>query len=120
MNVILITSGKTSEATKHIWVVSVSGQPSSRVFCKGPYKAMRYAFLLKKRTGLNISDNCLCRLSHEIARTKAALAAAPEAAAIQPIELLPTEPPTASAPEKPTKKAAARKRTPRVRTKATA
>lgn len=113
LNVILIASGKTSEATSHIWVVSVSGQPSSRVYCKGPYKAMRYAFLLKKRTGLNISDNCLCRLSHEIARTKAA-------AATQPIELQPTEPLTSATAKKSTKKAAPKKRTARAKAKATA
>lgn len=119
LNVILITSGKTSKATSHIWVVSVSGQPSSRVYCKGPYKAMRYAFLLKKRTGLNISDNCLCRVSHEIARAKAA--AAPEATApMQPIELLPTEPLAPATAKPATKKAAAKKRAPRTRAKATA
>ena len=56
-NLILITSGKKSEATAHIWVVSIDGRPASKVYCKSPYKAMRYAFLLKKRTGLNISDN---------------------------------------------------------------
>ena len=36
---------------------------------------MRLMFLLKKRTGLNISDNCLARLSFEVARIKAAAAA---------------------------------------------
>lgn len=77
LNLILITSGKISEATAHIWVVSISGDNASRVYCKSPYKAMRYAFLLKKRTGLNISDNCLCRVSHEIARSKVP-ATAPE------------------------------------------
>ena len=33
---------------------------------------MCLAFLLKKRLGLNISDNILARLSHEIALAKAA------------------------------------------------
>lgn len=84
LNLILITSGKISEATAHIWVVSISGDNTSRVYCKSPYKAMRYAFLLKKRTGLNISDNCLCRVSHEIARSKAP-ATAPEGSAPAPI-----------------------------------
>ena len=74
-NLILITSGKKSEATAHIWVVSIDGRPTSKVYCKSPYKAMRYAFLLKKRTGLNISDNCLTRVSYEIARAKAAATA---------------------------------------------
>ena len=44
LNLILITSGKISEATAHIWVVSISGDNTSRVYCKSPYKAMRYAF----------------------------------------------------------------------------
>ena len=63
LNLILITSGKISEATAHIWVVSISGDNASRVYCKSPYKAMRYAFLLKKRTGLNISDNSSAMLA---------------------------------------------------------
>ena len=94
-NLILITSGKINKATAHIWVVSISGDNDSRVYCKSPYKAMRYAFLLKKRTGLNISDNCLCRVSHEIARNKAAAAPTTE---MQPIELLLDEPSTPEAP----------------------
>ena len=105
-NLILITSGKKSEATAHIWVVSIDGQPHSKVYCKSPYKAMRYAFLLKKRTGLNISDNCLTRVSHEIARAKAA-ATAP---ANEPIEVNVDEPLIPPAAPKPTKKPA-RKRT---------
>ena len=97
LNLILITSGKISEATAHIWVVSISGDNTSRVYCKSPYKAMRYAFLLKKRTGLNISDNCLCRVSHEIARSKAP-ATAPEGSApapMQPASAAPTPHPSA-------------------------
>ena len=34
LNLILITSGKISEATAHIWVVSISGDNTSRVYCK--------------------------------------------------------------------------------------
>ena len=33
-NLILITSGKKSEATAHIWVVSIDGQPHSKVLQK--------------------------------------------------------------------------------------
>jgi hypothetical protein len=40
------------------------------MYCTSAYKAMRLAFLLKKRLGLNISDNCLARLSQEIAKAK--------------------------------------------------
>ena len=95
LNLILITSGKISEATAHIWVVSISGDNASRVYCKSPYKAMRYAFLLKKRTGLNISDNCLCRVSHEIARSKA------PATAPRVLPLLPCSPPLPLLPPHP-------------------
>ena len=116
LNLILITSGKISEATAHIWVVSISGDNTSRVYCKSPYKAMRYAFLLKKRTGLNISDNCLCRVSHEIARSKAPATVPPEGSApapMQPASAAPTTTP------KRTRKPAA-KRTTRKRANATA
>ena len=78
-------------------------------------KAMRSAFLLKKRTGLNISDNCLCRVSHEIARSKAPTTA-PEGSApapMQPASATPTTTP------KRTRKPAA-KRTTRKRANATA
>ena len=101
LTLILITSGKVSEATAHIWVVSVSGDKASRVYCKSPYKAMRYAFLLKKRTGLNISDNCLCRVSHEIARGKVVAASEAE----QPIELIEMDKPLTSDNPKPKRKA---------------
>lgn len=51
LNLILITSGKISEATAHIWVVSISGDNTSRVYCKSPYKAMRYALPPEKAHG---------------------------------------------------------------------
>ena len=99
-NLILITSGKKSEATAHIWVVSIDGRPASKVYCKSPYKAMRYAFLLKKRTGLNISDNCLTRVSYEIARGKAAATAPADV----PMEVNVDEPLIPKAAAKPKKK----------------
>ena len=105
-NLILITSGKKSEATAHIWVVSIDGRPHSKVYCKSPYKAMRYAFLLKKRTGLNISDNCLTRVSYEIARAKAAATAPADV----PMEVNVDEPLIPKAAPSPKKKPA-RKRT---------
>ena len=57
-----------------IWEVYAKkdGQKTAPGYCKSAYKAMRYAFLLKKRTGLNISDNGLARLQMEIAKEKAA------------------------------------------------
>ena len=57
-----------------IWEVYAKkdGQKTAPGYCKSANKAMRYAFLLKKRTGLNISDNGLARLQMEIAKEKAA------------------------------------------------
>ena len=65
------------------------------MYCISAYKAMRLAFLLKKRLWLNISDNCLARLSQEIARAKA-----PQGAAAQEVQ----KPEPAPVEEKPKKK----------------
>ena len=70
-NVILAAKAKSGKSTNDVWVVYTSADSTSKMFCTSAYKAMRLAFLLKKRLGLNISDNCLARLSHEIARAKA-------------------------------------------------
>ncbi len=74
-SVILAEKAVSGKNTNNVWFVYISSEPSNRLYCTSPYKAMRLAFLLKKRLGLNISDNILARLSFEIARTKAADAA---------------------------------------------
>jgi hypothetical protein len=74
--VIIATVAKTTRENKKIWSVGIEGEEQPAAFCKSAYKAMRFCFLLKKRTGLNISDNCLSRLSHEIAKEKATKAEA--------------------------------------------
>jgi hypothetical protein len=51
--------------------VSVTGEEQPQGYCKSAYKAMRFAFLLKKRTGLNIDDQSLKSLSKQIAEVKA-------------------------------------------------
>lgn len=71
-NVIIAASAKSNKSNNNVWAVYVSGKENEKMYCKNAYKAMRYAFLLKKRSGLNISDNCLARLSFEIAQTKKA------------------------------------------------
>ena len=72
--VIIVSAKKSNKSENTVWAVAITGhQPAA--YCKSAYKAMRFAFLLKKRTGLNISDNCLARLSHEVAGQKAARAA---------------------------------------------
>lgn len=69
-NVILAAKANSGKSTNNVWVVYTSDNSSDKMFCTSAYKAMRLAFLLKKRLGLNISDNCLARLSQEIAKAK--------------------------------------------------
>ena len=69
-NVILAAKANSGKSTNNVWVVYTSDNSSDKMHCTSAYKAMRLAFLLKKRLGLNISDNCLARLSQEIARAK--------------------------------------------------
>lgn len=77
-SVILAEKALSGKSTNNVWFVYVSSDPTNRLYCTSPYKAMRLAFLLKKRLGLNISDNILARLSHEIALAKAASTEQPE------------------------------------------
>lgn len=65
-----IVASHKSTKNSNIWVVSISGQEEGRQFCKSAASALRYMFILKARTGANISQNCIERLSFEIKRTK--------------------------------------------------
>lgn len=94
-NVILAAKANSGKSTNNVWVVYTSADSSDKMFCTSAYKAMRLAFLLKKRMGLNISDNCLARLSQEIAKAKA-----PQGAAAQEVQ----KPEPAPVEEKPKKK----------------
>lgn len=96
-NVILAAKANSGKSTNNVWVVYTSDNSSDKMYCTSAYKAMRLAFLLKKRLGLNISDNCLARLSQEIARAKA-----PQGAAVQEVQK--PEPAPAPVEEKPKKK----------------
>lgn len=94
-NVILAAKANSGKSTSNVWVVYTSADSSDKMYCTSAYKAMRLAFLLKKRMGLNISDNCLARLSQEIAK-------APQGAAAQEVQK--QEPITAPVEEKPKKR----------------
>lgn len=60
---------------KNLWVVSILENDSVRKYCKSAYSAMRYMFLLQSSSSdFYISDNCLQRLSFEIALNKRELA----------------------------------------------
>ena len=73
--VIIVSAQKSNKSENTVWAVAITGEENPQAYCKSAYKAMRFAFMLKKQTGLNISDNCLSRLSQEIAGQKAAKAA---------------------------------------------
>lgn len=73
---IIASVAKSTFSNNNVWAVAITGSEQPSTHCKSAYKAMRYMFLLKKRTGLGISENCLARLSAEIARDKAATAVA--------------------------------------------
>jgi len=104
-NVIIAASAKSNKSNNNVWVVFISGKEQEKMYCKNAYKAMRFAFLLKKRTGLNISDNCLTRLSHEITLAKKENQEAAKAKGGEVAEALTTN-----------KKAAPKARKPRKRT----
>ena len=94
-NVILAAKANSDKSTNNVWVVYTSGDSSNKMYCTSAYKAMRLAFFLKKRMGLNISDNCLARLSQEIAKAKA-----PQEVAVQEVK----KPEPAPVEEKPKKR----------------
>ncbi len=83
-NSIFVSSVRSNKSDNRVWAVFVQGKEENKSYCKSPYKAMRYAFYLKKVTGLRIADNSLALLSLEIARLKAEKAAQnPQAAAVK-------------------------------------
>jgi heme-binding NEAT domain protein len=63
--------------------VGITGEEQEQAYCKSAYKAMRFAFLLKKQTGFYIDDASLKALSEEIAKQKAEAAAKAEQPAEQ-------------------------------------
>ena len=83
-NIILAAKANSGKSTNNVWVVYTSADTANKMYCTSAYKAMRLAFLLKKRLGIAISDNCLARLSQEIARAKGAATAAPVQQEVKP------------------------------------
>lgn len=81
MNSILVSSVRSNKSENNVWAVYVQGQEEKKSYCKSPYKAMRYAFFLKKLTGCRIADNSLALLSLEIKRIKEASMTAEQKAA---------------------------------------
>ena len=69
-NSILVANVRSNKSENMVWAVYAQGNVQAKAYCKNPLMAMRMAFLLKKQTGLYISDICLARLSLEIKRLK--------------------------------------------------
>ena len=74
--VIIVSVVKSNKSENNVWAVGITGEEQEQAYCKSPYKAMRFAFMLKKQTGFRIEDASLKSLSEDIARQKAAEAAA--------------------------------------------
>ena len=72
--VIIVTVVKSNKSENNVWMVAITGEEQGQAYCKSPYKAMRFAFMLKKQTGFRIEDASLKALSEEIAKVKAASA----------------------------------------------
>jgi len=70
MNSIIISRVQSNKSENLVWMVCIQGTEQGKNFCRNAYTAMKYAFILKERTGCSISDNCLTRLSHEIKMEK--------------------------------------------------
>ena len=81
--VIIVTVVKSNKSENNVWMVAITGEEQGQAYCKSAYKAMRFAFMLKKQTGFRIEDASLKALSEEIAQLKAAAA---EVEAEKPVE----------------------------------
>ena len=77
--VIIVSVEKSNKSENNVWAVAITGEEQKQAYCKSTWKAMKFAFLLKKQTGFYIEDESLHMLSEEIARQKAEAAAKAEA-----------------------------------------
>ena len=87
-NSIIVEFVHSNKSENMVWAVFAQGNEQEKSYCKSPYKAMRMAFLLKKRTGLYISDICLSRLSLEIRKLKEAAMSPEQVAAKEHVDEL--------------------------------
>jgi dsDNA-binding SOS-regulon protein len=104
--VIIVTVVKSNKSENNVWAVAFTGEEECQAYCKSAYKAMRFAFMLKKQSGCRIDDKSLKALSEEIAKLKAEAAEA-AAEAEQPAEQEAQQP---EAEEKPKKQRKPRKK----------
>ena len=102
--VIIVSVEKSNKSENNVWAVAITGEEQKQAYCKSAWKAMKFAFMLKKQTGFYIEDDSLHMLSEEIARQKAAAAAA-EAEKQAEQEVQPEQQPEDEAEAKKEKKA---------------
>jgi hypothetical protein len=102
--VIIVSVEKSNKSENNVWAVAITGEEQKQAYCKSAWKAMKFAFMLKKQTGFYIEEDSLHMLSEEIARQKAAAAAA-EAEKQAEQEVQPEQQPEAEAEAKKEKKA---------------
>ena len=107
--VIIVTVVKSNKSENNVWAVGITGEEQEQAYCKSAWKAMKFAFLLKKQTGLYIEDASLKALSEEIARQKAAAAEAEQPAEHEAQPEAPAEVAQPVADAKPKKEKKARK-----------
>ena len=84
--VIIVSVVKSNKSENNVWAVAITGEEQMQAYCKSAYKAMRFAFLLKKQTGLYIEDDSLKSLSEVIAQQKAAQAATDADESVEQVE----------------------------------
>ena len=84
--VIIVTVVKSNKSENNVWMVAITGEEQGQAYCKSPYKAMRFAFMLKKQTGFRIEDASLKALSEEIAKEKASAESEAEKPAEQEVQ----------------------------------
>ena len=87
-NSILVNNVRSNKSNNMVWAVYAQGKEQQTCYCKSPYAAMKMAFLLKKQTGLYISDICLARLSLEIRKLKEAAMSPEQVAAKEHVDEL--------------------------------
>jgi hypothetical protein len=98
--VIIVSVEKSNKSENNVWAVAITGEEQKQAYCKSAWKAMKFAFMLKKQTGFYIEDESLHMLSEEIAKQKAEAAAKAEAEKPAEQEVQPEQQPEAEAKPK--------------------
>lgn len=67
---IKVTSVKSNKSNHKVWLVAAGKE--KKQYCRNARTALRYAFILKKETGMQLSDRDFAWLMFEINRRKKA------------------------------------------------